>query len=147
MKVKDLMSKKVITVKEDDSFIHVCRLIFANKIGGVPVVDKNGKLVGIVSEKDLFLAVLPSMTDLIYHPRMKSYKYIQRRAKTVFDLKVKKIMNTSLITIKEDEDIGEALSQMILSRVQRLPVLNKKGNLVGIITRGDIFNDLLKEIK
>lgn len=144
MKVKDLMTKKVITVRPKTPSSEVAKIILEKKISGLPVLDKK-KVVGVISEKDLLISIFPSMTDLIYHPKMKEWRSIEQKIKTISKMKVSDLMSKPPIVIQEDKEVAEAMAKMILSRIQRLPVLDEKGRLVGIITRGDIFKNLLKK--
>lgn len=68
MRVAEIMTKEVLTVKGDDSLAQAARLICCHHISGLPVVDERGKLVGIVSEKDILKAIYPSQAEFCEDP-------------------------------------------------------------------------------
>ncbi|MDO9045962.1 MAG: CBS domain-containing protein, partial [Methanobacteriaceae archaeon] len=90
--------------------------------------------------------ILPSPLDLIELPiRMKAeYDEISAGLKKASLVRVHEIMTKKLITISPEKSISDAAEQMDMHKVKRLPVLDDKGNLIGIITRGDIIGALVK---
>lgn len=133
MLVKDVMTPNPITVKPDTSFQDALKLIRDKGIRRLPVVDENGKLVGIVTEKDLLYASPSKATTLD----------IWELSYLLSKLKVKDIMTRGVITVSEDLPIEEAAKIMADKKVGGLPVM-RDGELVGIITETDIFKVLLK---
>ena len=128
MTVGYFMTKKVVTISPDTSFHDALKLMKDKKIRRLPVVE-NDKLVGIVTEKDLLYAS-PSMATTL---DIWELHYLLSK------LKVKEIMTKEVITVKENESIVKAALKMSENKVGALPVLNEKGELVGIITETDIF--------
>lgn len=121
MLVKDLMTKKVHTVSEDDKVKEAAKLLTKYKISGVPVVSKTGKLKGFISERDIIAAV----------PRPK-----------FCDLKVKNLMSKRVRTIECDSPINCASKIFSQENYRLLPVV--RGNkLVGIIARKDILKQMI----
>lgn len=148
MLVKDIMTRRVKVVFEDTPFKKVAYLIFKKKFSGVPVVDKERNVVGIVSEKDLLQALFPSYQELVdelFHDILKSrnFEEIEKRIKDVSSIKARDLMNKKVITVEPETHIMEACAKMILNRVRRLPVV-KRGRLIGIISQGDVFRAILK---
>jgi predicted transcriptional regulator len=146
MKVKDLMIplrdylEPGMTLKEA-----VNRLQTANrgcgKVGvkGLPVLDKAGKLVGMLSMTDVLRAILPvylAMTDL---GDFTWDGLLESLARKSADKRVDAIMTRDVLTVKEDEPILECVDHMVKKNVRRLPVVDRSGKVVGMIYERDIF--------
>ena len=120
IRVKDVISSKVIKVSPEDSVKQISELISKTHHLGYPVIDKNGKLVGIVT-----------YADVIKVP-------IREARKT----KVKDIMTTELVTVHPDDTLELALRKMFECRHGHLPVVDPKNptKLVGLISKSDIIS-------
>ena len=119
MLVKDVMSSPVITVEEKETVDRVAQHMDTHQLGCIIVTDKEGKPIGIITEKDLISRVLAKN-------RMPSR------------LKAKTVMTTPLITISPDETLSNVARQMSRLNVRRLGVLYK-GDLVGVISSKDVL--------
>lgn len=128
MLVRDRMTPKPVTVTSDTSVRDALSIVRANRFRHLPVVDQNGKLVGIVTEKDLVYAAPTPTTTL----SVVEVNYILSR------LSVARVMKTQVITVEPDLPIEEAARIMVDYRIGCLPVL-ENGELVGIISDTDIF--------
>ncbi len=134
MKVKDLMSKKLFTVKPEDMLDKVFFLFNFEAIRHLPVVDK-GKVVGVLSDRDL---------KKILGPRKKMVTdKVSGTQFTVHARRVRTIMNRGLTTIGPDEQAADAAAIMAKRKIGCLPVV-KKGKLVGMITSTDILRAYVK---
>lgn len=128
MNVNERMSQPVITASPDTPFQDALNLMREKKIRRLPVVDKGGRLVGIVVEKDLLYASPSPATSLSVF----EIHYLLSK------IKVKDVMTRRVITVREDCPLEEAARIMIDNRIGSLPIM--RGNeLVGIITETDIF--------
>ncbi len=132
MLVENWMSKDVITVDVDDSMQDATRLLKEHNIRGLPVME-NGKLVGIVTDRDLKKASASDATTLEIHELL----YMISR------IKVKDIMTKNPITIPLDSTIDEAAAILLENKLSGAPVVDDKGQVVGIITQIDIFRVLV----
>lgn len=121
-KLKDLMEKKVIAVTGDMPVEQVCNILAENKLCGIPVIDKNRKLIGYVSEKDIIASV-------------------SKKAKNKI---TKDIMNKNVFSIKDITTLHEVSRIFVEKPYRRLPVV-KGSKLVGIISREDIVSHLIEE--
>jgi len=147
---KDIMEKSVISVYKEKPVEEVVQLLVENKISGVPVVDEEGKVVGIVTEADLltkekeprFPSYIEFLGSIIYIDGVKQY---EEDLKKLVASKAEEIMTTPAYTVKEDAEIEEVASLMVEKRINRVPVVNQKGQLVGIISRSDMLKPLLNQ--
>lgn len=133
MLVKDIMTPNPITVKPEVSFQDALKLMRDKGIRRLPVVDDMGKLIGIITEKDLLYASPSKATSL----DIWELNYLLSK------LTVKDIMTHSVITVSEDLPVEEAAKVMADKKIGALPVM-RDGELVGIVTETDIFKVLLK---
>jgi acetoin utilization protein AcuB len=129
MLVGDWMSRNVATVTEDVSMLKAGRIMREKKIRRLPVVDKDGKLVGIVSERDLKAASPSAATTL----DMYEMTYL------LAEMKVKSIMTRQPVSIRVTDTVERAALIMRDRKFGSLPVVDPDGKVVGIITDTDIF--------
>lgn len=133
MLVGERMTKRPITVTEDTSLPEALELMRKERIRRLPVLDKQGNLVGIVTELDLLKASpSPATTLSIYE-----IPYLLSK------IKMRDIMTRNVITVTEDTPIEEAARIMADNKIGGLPVM-RDGRLVGIITETDIFKIFLE---
>jgi CBS domain-containing protein len=145
---KDIMSKKVITIGKNASIEKLSELLVNNKISGVPVVDENNKMIGIVSEADIivqdadlhFPRYFKLLDAIIYLESLNKFK---RSLEKHLATKVGDIMTQKVKTVSENTPVNEIANLMLDSRVNRVPVMDKNNNLVGIITRADIVKSMV----
>lgn len=146
MQIKDIMSPKVVAAKPDDDVKKVASLICLKKISGIPVVNDEDKLLGMISEKDILRAIYPTYQEFFENPEeFKVFADLRKRYGEATNLKVKEIYNKRVITVEPDTPLLKALSLMLTKRVRRLPVVNGEGKLTGIVSQGDIHQALFNE--
>ena len=144
MKVSDIMQKSPVCVSENTPVSEVGRLIFSLGIGGVPVIDKNKKLVGILTEEDITSRMYPTMGDLVEdYVHAKNFEAMEKNIIELLKVPASEIMNKNATT-SADTSLMEAQSIMTVNKFSRLPVVDKDKKLIGIISNGDIFRYLLK---
>lgn len=141
---KDIMTTDVIVAKKDDSIANVATLLIKEKIGGLPVVDENNKVVGIISETD----IMKKETD-IESPRVLNFfqgliflddiKKLEDDMKKVAAYKVEDLMSRDIITVNENDSFDYVANVMIKKSINRVPVVDKENFLKGIICRYDII--------
>ena len=132
MLVVNWMSTRLVSVAPGDSMSHAMRLLKENHIGRLPVIE-NGRLVGIVSDKDLKLAGASDATALEVH----ELAYLLSR------VKVKDIMTPKPITVHMHDTIEEAALIMLESKISGVPVVDDAGTVVAMLTQSDIFRALI----
>ncbi len=150
MQVRDFMIYKVFTATPSTTVKELISILETNRIGGVPVVDQKGNLVGIVSDGDIvrFLSPQEEKIYLAYY-----ISYIEEGQKIEDVLREK--MNTpigeimvkkNLKTLSPDDDFECAIRLISKHHFKKLPVVNGAGRVIGVISRGDIIHNLSKAI-
>jgi len=119
MFVKEIMSQPVITASVDENLDAVARKMWENDFGSVPVVDKQGRLAGIVTDRDVCMAA-----------------YTQGKPLTA--IPVKGVMAKEVFSSHPEDAISEAEKVMSTRQVRRVPVINAKGEVVGIVSLNDL---------
>ena len=148
MQVQDIMTKKVLTVQPETTVREVAEILVSHKISGVPVVEEDGSLVGIVSEGDLMSKeILPEppaefciLGAVIYYNSLREFKdaFSRMAANTAEALMTKKV-----VTVKSYDDVSDVARIMRDKHIKRVPVLDDEGHLIGIVSRQDIVKMLL----
>ncbi|MBH8576734.1 CBS domain-containing protein [Nostocaceae cyanobacterium CENA369] len=142
--VAEVMSHNPIVVRAETPLNEAVQIIAERRISGLPVVDDAGKLVGIISETDLMWQET-GVTPPAYIMFLDSVIYLQNPATYERDLHkalgqtVGEVMSKNPITISPDKTVKEAAQLMHDRNVHRLPVLDSAGQVIGILTRGDII--------
>ncbi len=128
MLVREVMSKRPVTTEASTSVSDALRLMREKKVHRLPVLDKRGRLVGIVSESDLLYASPSPATSLS----------VWEIHSLLAKLTVEKVMTRKLITISDDSPVEEAAQVMVSNGIGGLPVMREKA-MVGIVTETDLF--------
>ena len=132
MLIKNFMTKKVITIDAEDSMQKAIQMLQQHKINMMPVLA-NGKVVGVISDRDLKKASPSEATDLEKH----ELKYLLNK------IRVKDIMTKKVVAVPPDFTIEEAAEVLLNNDISGAPVLDDRGNLVGIITNTDLYKALI----
>lgn len=134
------MSKNVVSLRTTDTIAETIKILKDNHISGAPVLGENNKLKGIISESDILKLIeykpslIPFLELLEEHP-----DDILDAARIASKKRVEEVMSKHPITVSPDTSASEAALLMWNKNVNRLPVVDKKANLVGIVTRADIL--------
>jgi CBS domain-containing protein len=143
MKAHDVMTWGTITVEPDASVTRAVRLMLQNKISGLPVVDANGQLVGMVTEGDFLrrgelgtTRQRPRWLEFLLGPGKLATEYVQTSGQ-----KVAQVMTPEPKTITPETPLDEVVRLMERHRIKRLPVV-QDGKLVGIVSRANLLHAL-----
>jgi len=132
MRVLDIMSIDVLTVSPEDSLKTAARRMVEGGVSGLPVIDANSKLVGIITEADF----LEREAD---RPHRRLLDALMHKPDTIVEAEmVGEVMSTHPVVIYPEASVTEAARVMSHHHVKRLPVVNDEGVLQGIISRGDV---------
>jgi CBS domain-containing protein len=140
MKVADVMMRRVISISPDSSIFDAIKLMLRRRISGLPVLDQQGRLIGIVSEGDLLRrpevdAENPrfSWLDALLGPHAAADDYVRSHG-----VRVRDVMTSRVVTIDKAASVRDAVILIEQHRVRRLPVLDGE-RVVGMIGRADII--------
>jgi CBS domain-containing protein len=142
-KVRNVMTSEVVTVNEQTPFTEIVRLMAAHKVSALPVVDDEGKVVGLVSEADL-------LRKEEYQDEQEEPNWLERRRERVARSKAAArtaagVMSTPVITVDPEATVPMAARLLARHAVKRLPVVDSRGRLVGIVSRADLLRLFLRD--
>jgi len=146
MKVKDVMTKDIISVLPSTGIREIYSMFCKKHIGGVPVVDRESRLLGLVTKTELLDVLIPDyfgmFTDFLF---IDDFGALEEKLESLPPLELfiaKDLMLTNVITINENASLMKAPVLMTNHNVRRLPVVDDQNKLVGVITRMDVCNAL-----
>ena len=149
MRVKEIMTTDVVKLNGFMSISDATDLLASRNISGAPVVDGDGKLIGIVTETDILRSVQEAADEVhmvfpSLHPmgvmfeiskgKKEILKAFEEQANTV----IIDVMTKNVVTCAPDTTLNEVASTFVEKGINRLPVVDEEGHVVGIIARGDI---------
>ncbi|WP_327319538.1 CBS domain-containing protein [Streptomyces sp. NBC_01235] len=146
-KVGSVMTTDVVRAEYGTPFKEVARLLAAHRISGLPVVDEDDKVVGVLSETDLMMhqATTPDPYEQKHRAKLAELtpggkrRTAKGKARTAGEL-----MTRPAVTVHADDTIVQAARTMAQRHVERLPVLDEEDRLVGIVTRRDLLQVFLR---
>ncbi|MCC5912185.1 MAG: CBS domain-containing protein [Clostridiaceae bacterium] len=149
MLARDIMTKEVITVHGEDSIEKAIKLLLEHNVSGLPVIDENHKLKGIITEGDLIhrskkLHIPTYFTILDSYIFLENPKTVEDQIKKMTAYKVEDMMTTKVISVDYEETIEEIATIMANKNINRVPVV-KEEKLVGIVSRRDIIKVYAKK--
>ena len=135
--VKDLMTTQVVTVGPATPFKELVARLAEQRVSAVPVVDDAGRVLGVVSEADLLLKEEfpdPDADIPLFWTKRRRLEREKAAGSTARDL-----MSVALVSITPDATVAEAARRLHTANIKRLPVVDERGRLVGIVSRGDLL--------
>ncbi len=143
MLARDLMRREVKTVSPDATVQEVAEILAEEEYTGLPVVDDEGRLVGVVTEADLLVrakqlrlpTVFPFLGGVIF---LESPRRFEEQLRKATATRVREVMTSDVVTVTEDTPLHELAAIMVEKKVNRLPVVEGH-RLVGIVTRDDLI--------
>lgn len=148
--VADVMSREPITVKPQTSVKEAIKILTEQRISGLPVVDDDGKLVGVISETDL-LWQETGVEPPLYIMFLDSVIFLENPARHEHELHkalgqtVGEVMSSDPVTVKPDQPLRKAAKLMQEKSVRRLAVTDDDKHVIGILTPGDIVRAMAAE--
>ncbi len=122
MKVRNLMIENVVTTKEETTLEDAIEILFKKHVGALMITDDRGKCRGIFTERDALRSVA---------------------RKVPLNTHLRNVMSKNVVTVRKSASFAEAKKLMTLHRIRHLPVVDKKGSLVGMLTLRRILDDLV----
>lgn len=151
MIARDLMTTEVIKIESTSSIGEAVRLLRRHTISGLPVVDKNDRLIGVITGGDV-LRAFQQRAQKVYHSLIGSTHVVRddaifgRDRDLLLKLPVQKMMSRGAVTVSEETPIGEITDLMLAQNVRRVFVC-ERDRLLGVITRNDIVRWLVSHVE
>jgi len=142
MIVSEIMTTGVRTANADTSIKDIANTMCFNKISGLPIVDGDDKIVGIVSEKDLLKRMFPDMATIATEGRP-NFEEMEKGYADTLQLVASDIMTTTVSSVTPDMPIMKAASLMCINKIRRIPV-TEDDVVVGIISIGDVHKAIFQ---
>lgn len=145
---QDIMTREVITVNNSTSIKDLARLLVANNISGVPVLDDQGQITGIVTENDLIfqnkkLQIPPVITILDSFFFLHTPEKMEKEMLKIAGASVSDICTSEVLTIAPQTPLNEIATLMTEKNIHTLPVVEESGEMIGIVGKQDILRTIL----
>jgi CBS domain-containing protein len=141
MQARDIMASRVVSIAPEATVLEAIELMLKNRISGLPVIDRTGELVGIVTEGDFLRRAetgterkRPRWLEFLLGPNSLAKDYVRSHGR-----KVEEVMTKELVTVSEEAPLDEVVRIMERKRVKRLPVMRGR-ELVGIVSRASLLH-------
>jgi len=146
MKVRDIMTRPAVSVREDITLKEAAAIMADQRFSGVPVVNNEGRVVGVITEADVLrhagTASHTSLRDswgwVSPYSDPNDFAQVRTGFERMATTTVGELMSKKVFTVTQDTEMEKAAAIMTKNRVNRLPVVDVDGRLVGIVTRADI---------
>jgi CBS domain-containing protein len=143
LKARDIMTRDVITVKKETSLKQLAEILSKNHINGAPVVDDDGRLIGVIAESDLVrkdkklhIPTVVALFDWVLY--LESSKVMEKEIQRVNATVVGDLYEKNVVTVDEETPVDEIATIMTKKKIYTIPVM-EGDRLVGIIGKGDII--------
>lgn len=153
MLVRDIMTKEVMTVKASTSVNDVAKLMGQRDITGVPVVDDQQHVVGIITELDLIVRntrlEMPRFIEVLDWGKipLERPSHLRERLKHMLGTEARDVMTSKVTTIGPEASIEELAELMVRARVNPVPVIDEGGRLIGIVSRADLIDMMAAQLE
>lgn len=145
-RAKDIMVREVVTVSPQTTVRTAAHLLGRHNISGMPVVDADRRVLGILSEKDLLVVGMPKLAEFFgaqgFHATSDT---IVDRLLGQEDILVGDIMNSDIVCVDENASVTEVAQLLVARNIRRAPVV-RDGKLVGIVSRANILRDVIRRV-
>lgn len=143
MKARDLMRRDLTSVELETPVAQVVYLMHQCNLSSLPVVDEEGRVVGVVSERDLIRAILPGYVEMLTSASfLPSLNQLTRKLKEIGDKPVSQFMVRPVTAVRPDDSDLHVADLMLRKGLKQLPVLDERGCLVGMVRRIDVLHRL-----
>ena len=149
MKVRSLMTKDVLTVRTDTPVSDVARLMSDHGVSGVPVLDADDRIVGVITERDLIVRngrlEMPVFLQILdaYVP-LELPGHLKQRLQHMLGTNAEDVMTRDVRTIEPDAEVEDLVELMVKHHANPVPVL-EDGRIVGIISRSDLVRMMVTD--
>jgi CBS domain-containing protein len=143
----DIMTTDVITVKKETPLKELAEILYKNHINGVPVLDDDGRLIGIICESDLIrkdkklhIPTVVALFDAVFY--LESSKNVEKEIRRINATTVEELFTREVVTVDEKTPIEEIATLMTQKKIYTIPVMDGK-RLVGIVGKGDVIRTFI----
>jgi len=140
------MIRDVVSVHSDATIKEVMQTFVEKKVGGVPIVDTQGKLVGIITDGDILRAIKPvdrRIQDYFSYVIYLEQQNLESRIHDIADQEVIRFAKTrGIVTVFPDDDMREVVLLLAKHHFKKLPVINQERRVVGVVSRGDAIRNI-----
>ncbi|MBT3256765.1 MAG: CBS domain-containing protein [Deltaproteobacteria bacterium] len=147
LNASDIMTTEVMTVKKETPLKELAEILYKNRINGVPVVDDEGLLIGIICESDLIrkdkklhIPTVVALFDAVFY--LESSKNIEKEIKQISATTVSDLFTREVVTVDEKTAIDEIATIMTQKKIYTIPVMDGE-RLVGIVGKGDVIRTFI----
>ncbi|MGO8760890.1 MAG: CBS domain-containing protein [Desulfobaccales bacterium] len=149
LSARDIMTTKVLTVSPETSIADLSKTLENRKIGGLPVVDKDGRLVGVITQSDLVerardLELPPAINILDLHIYLQIPSHLLQRVEKMLGTTVGDCMSPNPVTVAPDTPVSQIAALMAKQKVHTIPVLDG-GKIVGVVGKMDLVRAMAQE--
>jgi CBS domain-containing protein len=138
MQVRDIMNTEVVTIARGNTLAAAAALMLEHRINGLPVLDEQGSVVGMVGIRDVLRVPIPSHSDML----IIKWTRLDEKARELTRTTVEQVMAREVVSVREDATVIEVAALMANRGVHPIPVI-RDGRLVGVIGRADVMRVLL----
>jgi len=147
LNASDIMTTEVITVKKQTPLKELAEILYKNHINGVPVLDDDGSLIGIICESDLIrkdkklhIPTVVALFDAVFY--LESSKNVEKEIRRINATTVEELFTREVVTVDEKTPIEEIATLMTQKKIYTIPVMDGK-RLVGIVGKGDVIRTFI----
>ncbi|MBS4197720.1 CBS domain-containing protein [Lederbergia citri] len=147
MKVKDFMINNVYIINENDSVKNAIKQFIEHHIGGMPVVNDNGILTGMITDGDVLRFIKPKNIFAFDYYSSLTYVFDKEKLEEIVmclkDVPVQQIAKSrSIVKVFEDDDLEVVLELLAKHHFKKVPVVDKENKVIGVISRGDLIRTI-----
>lgn len=147
MIISHVMTTSVVSFRATTTIAQAAEQLYENHISGAPVVNEQNEIIGMISEKDIFRAVYPTISEFYEHESITEFlntENIHEKAREIAVQPVCMIMKQNVIFCHATDSIIRVGALMLAKAIHRLPVI-EEGKMIGIVDREDIFHEILRK--
>jgi CBS domain-containing protein len=149
LQARDIMTTEVLTVSPETSIAELSKILENRKIGGLPVVDKGGRLLGVITQSDLVerardLELPPAINILDFHFYLQIPSHLLQRVEKMLGTTVGDCMTPNPVTVAPDTPVARIAALMAKQKMHTIPVL-EGGKIVGVIGKMDLVRAMARE--
>ena len=143
MKAREFMRRDLTSVDLDSTVSHVIYLLHESGLASLPVLDVEGHVVGVISERDLIRAVLPGYVEMLQSVAfLPSLDQMSRKLREIGDRPISEFMVSEVVAARPDDSDLHLADLMIRKGLKQIPVLDGEKRLVGVVRRIDLLHRL-----